>query len=290
MNAPCPMLAAAAETAESGVASPFPTRRYRSIWISDVHLGWRACQAERVLDFLKHHDADHWYLVGDILDGWALKRNWNWPQSHNDVVQKLLRKVRKGAHVVCVAGNHDDFLLQFARLSFGGILVLPDAMHETADGRRFWVLHGDQFDSVVRYHPWLTVLGNNGYDLLIHLGRILNRLRRRLGYPDWSLSAYVKGRVKNIVRFVTDYEHAMLREARRHGAAGVVCGHIHKAEIKDLDGLTYANCGDWVDCNTFLALSQNTLWLGNVPPRGRGELLLRHKLPLEEPPNPRGGR
>ena len=240
---------------ETAVASTLPQRRYRSIWISDTHLGWRACEADRLLDFLKHHDADHWYLVGDILDGWALKRSWNWPQSHNDVVQKLLRKVRKGSHVVCIPGNHDEFLHEFSRLSFGGIMVLPDAMHETADGRRFWVLHGDQFDSVVHYAPWLTVLGNNGYDLMIHVGRFLNHIRRRLGFPEWSLSAYVKGRVKNIVRFVTDYEQAMLREARRHGANGVVCGHIHKAEIRETEGLLYCNTGDWVESCTALAES-----------------------------------
>ena len=235
---------------ESAVTSPFPATHYRSIWISDLHLGWRACEAHPLLDFLKHHDADHWYLVGDILDGWALKRSWNWPQSHNDVVQKLLRKVRKGSRVVCIPGNHDEFLHEFARLSFGGIVVLPDTMHETADGRRFWVLHGDQFDSVVQYAPWLTLLGNNGYDLMIHVGRFLNRIRRRLGFPEWSLSAYVKGRVKNIIRFVTDYEQAMMREARRHGADGVVCGHIHKAEIKEMEGLLYCNTGDWVESCT----------------------------------------
>lgn len=245
--------APALHPAEASVVSPHPARRYRSIWISDFHLGWRACEADRLLDFLKHHDADHWYLVGDILDGWALKRSWNWPQSHNDIVQKLLRKVRKGSRVVCIPGNHDEFLHQFARLSFGGIIVLPDTVHETADGRRLWVLHGDEFDSIVHYAPWLAVLGNNGYDLMIHVGRFLNRIRRRLGFPDWSLSAYVKSRVKNIVRFVTDYEQAMLREARRNGADGVVCGHIHKAEIRTIDGMTYGNCGDWVESCSALA-------------------------------------
>jgi UDP-2,3-diacylglucosamine pyrophosphatase LpxH len=236
--------------AELAVVSPHPVRRYRTIWISDIHLGWRACEAERLLDFLKQHDADYWYLVGDIIDGWVLKRAWNWPQSHNDVVQKLLRKVRKGAHVVCIPGNHDEFLRDFAHLSFGGIVVLPDAMHETADGRRIWILHGDEFDSIVHYAPWLTVLGNNGYDVMILIGRALNRLRRWLGFPDWSLSAYVKHRVKNIIKFVTDYEHALTREACRRGADGVVCGHIHKAEIKELEGLTYYNTGDWVESCT----------------------------------------
>ena len=236
--------------AEAAVATPHATQRYRSIWISDLHLGWRACEAPRLLDFLKHHDADNWFLVGDILDGWALKRSWNWPQSHNDVVQKILRKVRKGARVVCIPGNHDEFLNEFARLSFGGILVLPETVHETADNRRFWVIHGDQFDGVVHYAPWLTVLGNNGYDFMIHVGRVLNRAFRKLGFPEWSLSAYVKGRVKNIVKFIVDYEHAMMREARRNGVDGVVCGHVHKAEIKHVDGLLYCNAGDWVESCT----------------------------------------
>ena len=236
--------------AKTAVATPHATQRYRSIWISDLHLGWRACEAPRLLDFLKHHDADNWFLVGDILDGWALKRSWNWPQSHNDVVQKILRKVRKGARVVCIPGNHDEFLNEFARLSFGGILVLPETVHETADNRRFWVIHGDQFDGVVHYAPWLTVLGNNGYDFMIHVGRVLNRAFRKLGFPEWSLSAYVKGRVKNIVKFIVDYEHAMMREARRNGVDGVVCGHVHKAEIKNVDGLLYCNAGDWVESCT----------------------------------------
>lgn len=240
------------QTEESDELPSPIARRFRTIWISDLHLGWRACQAERLLDFLKHHDADQWYLVGDILDGWALKRSWNWPQTHNDVVQKILRKVRKGSRVVCIAGNHDEFLHDFARLSFGGILVLPDTMHETADERRLWVLHGDRFDSVVHYAPWLTVLGNNGYDFMIHVGNILNRLRRALGFPEWSLSAFVKRRVKNIVKYIADFEHALMREARRNGTDGVVCGHIHHAEIKEVDGLLYCNTGDWVESCTAL--------------------------------------
>jgi len=237
-------------SAEAAVVSPHAVRRHRAIWVSDFHLGWRACEAERLLDFLKHHDADYWYLVGDIIDGWMLKRAWSWPQSHNDVVQKLLRKVRKGAHVVCIPGNHDEFLRDFAHLTFGGIVVLPDSMHETADGRRLWILHGDEFDSIVHYAPWLTILGNSGYDFMIHVGRVLNRIRHWLGFPEWSLSAYVKQRVKNVIKFVTDYEHALIREATRRGANGVVCGHIHKAEIKQVDGLTYCNTGDWVESCT----------------------------------------
>lgn len=240
----------------AAVASDAPTqppRKYRTIWISDLHLGWQACEASRLLDFLKHHEAEHWYLVGDILDGWALKRAWTWPQSHNDVIQKLLRKVRKGARVICVPGNHDDFLRHFVHHSFGGILLLPEAVHETADGRRLWVLHGDRYDSVIHYAPWLTVLGNAGYDFMIHVGRLLNCIRRGLGFPHWSLSAYVKNRVKNIMKFISDYEHTLLHEAKRRGAGGIICGHIHQAQIKEMDGLIYGNCGDWVESCTALA-------------------------------------
>ncbi len=242
----------AAQPAEEAVATPFETRRYRTIWISDAHLGWRASEAGRLLDFLKHHDADHWYLVGDMVDGWMLKRSWYWPQSHNDVVQKLLRKVRKGARVDYIPGNHDEFLREFLGLQFGGVTVLRDAMHTTADGRKLWVLHGDEFDSIVHYAPWLAFLGNNGYDLMILIGRKLNALQRLFGRAEWSLSAYVKQRVKNLVKFVTDYEHALAREAARCGAEGVVCGHIHKAEMREFEGLAYLNTGDWVESCTAL--------------------------------------
>lgn len=238
---------------EGAGTSPSRIRRFRAIWVSDVHLGWRACRAGLFLDFLKHHDAGRWYLVGDIVDGWMLKRSWRWPQSHNDIVQKILRKVRKGASVIYIPGNHDDFMRDFVDLQFGGVTVLSEAMHETADGRRLWVLHGDEFDSIVHYAPWLAFLGNSGYDLMIEIGRLLNGVRRRLGFPPWSLSAYLKQRVKNIVKFVTDYEQALAREARKRGAAGVICGHIHRAEIRRMEGLDYMNTGDWVESCTALA-------------------------------------
>ena len=238
--------------AEAAVMAQEPTRRFRTIWICDAHLGWRASQAARLLDFLKRHDADQWYLVGDMLDGWMLKRGWFWPQSHNDIVQKLLRKVRKGAQVVYIPGNHDDFLRNFMHMQFGGITVLPDALHTTADGRKLWVLHGDEYDSIVHYAPWLAFLGNNGYDAMILIGHGLNRLRRWFNRPDWSLSAYVKQRVKNIVKFVTDYEQVLAREARKRGADGIVCGHIHKAEIKQFADIAYYNVGDWVESCTAL--------------------------------------
>ncbi len=238
--------------AETAVISDHPTRSFRTLWISDVHLGWRACEAERLLDFLKHHDADQWYLVGDMVDGWMLKRGWHWPQSHNNVVQKFLRKVRKGAQIFYIPGNHDQFLREFTHLQFGGITVLPEGLHTTATGQKLWILHGDEYDSVVHYAPWLTFLGNRSYDLMIIVGRHFSRLRRAFGFREWSLSTYVKHRFKNIVNFITDYEKALAREALRRGADGVVCGHIHKAEIKSLDGVMYYNCGDWVESCTAL--------------------------------------
>ncbi len=229
-----------------------PVRRYRSIWISDMHLGWSPSEADRLLDFLRHHDADNWYLVGDVVDGWMLKRNWHWPQTHNDVVQKLLRKARKGSRVTYIPGNHDAFIRDYAPIQLGGISVVNEAFHTTADGRTLWVLHGDEFDGVVQYAPWLAVLGNHGYDLTIHAGRVINRLRRRLGLPEWSLSACVKQRVKNVVKFMTDYEQALAREAHKRHAQGVVCGHIHKAEIRDFGNMMYYNTGDWVESCTAL--------------------------------------
>ncbi|MFZ4395125.1 MAG: UDP-2,3-diacylglucosamine diphosphatase [Kiritimatiellia bacterium] len=233
--------------AEAAVVSAHLPCHCRTIWLSDVHLGWRASEAERLLDFLKNHDADNWYLVGDMVDGWALKRSWYWPQVHNDIVQKLLRKVRKGARVVCIPGNHDEFLRNFASHEFGGITIQTEVYHTTATGRRLWVLHGDAFDSVIQFAPWLTSIGNNGYDAMILVGRQINRLRRWCGAREWSLSAFVKGSVKDIVRFVSDYEHALVREARRRGVDGVVCGHIHKAEMCCVDGIDYYNTGDWVE-------------------------------------------
>lgn len=233
--------------AEAAVVSQHNPRHCRTIWISDVHLGWRASEAERLLDFLKHYDADCWYLVGDMIDGWMLKRSWYWPQAHNDIVQKMLRKVRKGARVVCIPGNHDEFLLNFEHHQFGGVIIQTEVIHTTATGKRLWVLHGDAFDSVVHFAPWLSSIGNNGYDVLILVGRLLNRLRRAFGAREWSLAAHIKGSVKNVMRFVSDYEHALVREARRRGVDGVVCGHIHKAEMTCLDGIEYYNTGDWVE-------------------------------------------
>jgi UDP-2,3-diacylglucosamine pyrophosphatase LpxH len=224
--------------------------RVRTLFISDVHLGLRGCQAEQLLDFLRRYEADTLYLVGDIVDGWALRANWYWPQAHNDVVQKLLRKARKGTRVTYIPGNHDEFLRDYCGTHFGGIEVVPSAIHHAVDGRRFLVIHGDLFDVVIRHARWLALLGDRAYDAAISVNAVFNRVRRALGLTYWSLSQWAKLKVKNAVSFIGEYERTLAAEARRHGADGVICGHIHHACIRGDFGLTYINCGDWVESCT----------------------------------------
>ncbi len=226
---------------------------YRTLWISDVHLGTAGCKAEYLLDFLRHNESETLYLVGDIIDGWALKSGWYWPQAHNDVVQKLLRKARKGTRVIYVPGNHDEPLRDYLDLSFGGIEVVEEATHTLADGRRMLVIHGDIFDGVIRHAKWLAHLGDRAYTVILELNHWVNHWRTRLGFPYWSLSQYLKHKVKNAVSYISDFEEALTHEARRRGLDGVICGHIHKAEIRQIDGLTYCNDGDWVESLTALA-------------------------------------
>lgn len=222
-------------------------RKYRSVFISDVHLGTKGCQAELLLDFIRHIECETLYLVGDIVDGWKLRSGWHWPQAHNDVVQKILRMARKGVNVIYVPGNHDDRVRDFVGVHFGGVVVARDAIHETADGRRFLVLHGDEFDGVVQHAKWLAFVGDYAYRILIVANTLFNRIRRRMGFGYWSLSAFLKTKVKNALQFVENFEAAVADEARRRGVDGVICGHIHKAEMRDIDGIAYINDGDWVE-------------------------------------------
>lgn len=228
-------------------------RHYRSVWISDLHLGTPGCQAKALLDFLKHVECETLFLVGDIVDGWQLRRSWYWPQAHNDVVQKLLRKARKGTRVIFIPGNHDEFARKYVGHNFGGIDVAEEWVHETADGRKLWVMHGDYFDGVIQCAKWLAHVGDSLYEFTLKLNRYLNSLRARMGLPYWSLSKYLKLKVKRAVNFIGDFENAVAREARRRGMQGVVCGHIHHAELRDIDGITYANDGDWVESLTALS-------------------------------------
>ena len=247
----------AQEFLRGGLDGPLPGEevgpsRYRAIFISDLHLGTPGCQAAALLDFLKAYPSDHLYLVGDIVDGWQLRRRWFWPQSHNDVVQKILRRARKGCRVVFVPGNHDEFARGFIGHSFGGIEVLHDAEHTTTDGRTLWITHGDHFDGVVQCARWLAYVGDNLYEFTLRLNRHLNSLRARLGLPYWSLSAYLKHKVKKALNYVMDFEVAVAAEARRRGHDGVVCGHIHRAEMREIDGTLYCNDGDWVESRSAL--------------------------------------
>ena len=235
------------------MSEEWPERRFRTLFISDVHLGARGSQADRLLDFLRSHDADTIYLVGDIVDGWALQSNWYWPQSHNDFVQKMLRKARKGAKVIYVPGNHDEFLRNYYGTHFGGIDVVENTVHTGVDGRRYLVIHGDIFDLVVQNARWLAHLGDKAYDFAIQMNRLVNFFRRAFGVPYWSLSQWAKLKVKNAVNYIGAFEQTLAAEARRHGADGVICGHIHYATIRDEHGIRYMNCGDWVESCTALA-------------------------------------
>jgi UDP-2,3-diacylglucosamine pyrophosphatase LpxH len=227
-------------------------RRVRAIFLSDIHLGTPGCKATYLLDFLRHHESDQLYLIGDVIDGWALRRRFFWPQAHNDVVQKILRCARKGTQVTYVPGNHDETGRQFAGLNFGDIAIRAEAEHRLLDGRRLWVTHGDFADGVIQHARWLARVGDRLYTFILWLNRHFNELRARFGRDYWSLSQYLKHKTKNAVSFITDFEHVLLREARRRGYDGVVCGHIHKAEIRMMDGLLYCNDGDWVESLTAL--------------------------------------
>ena len=231
------------------VRTKFRTR-VRTLFISDVHLGTRTAQTEHLLLFLAQYDADTIYLVGDIIDFWKVRRGPHWAQSHNDVLQKLMRRVRKGMRLVYIPGNHDEGLRDYVGLHFGGIEIHRDAVHTTARGRRYLVMHGDEFDVVVRAARWLAFLGDRGYELALWLNNPLNWLRRHLGLGYWSLSAYLKGRVKSAVAFIGAFEEAVATEAGRRNVDGIICGHIHHAADRRIGEVHYLNCGDWVESCT----------------------------------------
>ncbi|QCN96381.1 UDP-2,3-diacylglucosamine diphosphatase [Azospirillum argentinense] len=260
-------------------------KQYRSIWISDVHLGTRGCKAEYLLDFLKHNESDHLYLVGDIVDGWRLRKTWYWPQAHNDVVQKILRRARKGVQVYYIPGNHDEAARDYAGLQFGGVQVVEEMVHVTVDGRRLLVTHGDRFDVVVKYARWLAFIGDNAYVVLLQANTLFNWVRRKLGFPYWSLSAFLKHKTKTAVEFIGNYETALGDEARRRKVDGVVCGHIHTAEIRDMEGILYCNDGDWVEsCTALVEHPCGRLeiidWAADI--RRRTATTLPARLPAEE--------
>jgi UDP-2,3-diacylglucosamine pyrophosphatase LpxH len=229
-----------------------PKRRFRTVWISDVHLGTRGCNAVMLVDFLHSIQCDTLYLVGDIVDGWRLRKGWYWPDAHNEVVRRILKMAHRGTRVVFVAGNHDEMLRDYAGMTFGGVELALEAVHTTADGRRLLVTHGDSFDGVVLYAKWLAFLGDKAYSLLLRSNIAVNAVRRRFKLPYWSLSAHMKRKVKNAVQYVCSFEEAVAREATERGFDGIVCGHIHCAEIRNIGEVVYYNDGDWVESCTAL--------------------------------------
>jgi UDP-2,3-diacylglucosamine pyrophosphatase LpxH len=229
-----------------------PKMKLRTIWISDVHLGTAGCQAGLLSDFLHSVECDTLYLVGDIVDGWRLRKGWYWPDQHNEVIRRVLKMAHRGTRVIYIPGNHDEMFRDYAGLSFGGVEVQLEAIHTTADGRNLLVTHGDAFDGIVLYARWLAFLGDQAYTLLLKANIVLNAVRRRFNLPYWSLSSYLKKRVKNAVQYIGQYEEVVAREASQRGVQGVVCGHIHCAEIRQFGSITYYNDGDWVESCTAL--------------------------------------
>lgn len=241
----------AEEAHSEGADRSVNPRTVRSIFLSDIHLGTRACQAEQLLSFLRHYESSYLYLVGDIVDFWAMSRSIHWSRNQNTVVQKFLKRARHGTRVIFVPGNHDEVLREYVGTSFGDIELVQEHIHVAADGRRYAVLHGDEFDQVTRHHRWVAILGDVAYNLLVRLNAWLSLARRTLGISGyWSLSGYAKRKVKSAVGFIYDFEDSVMHAVRDRGLDGVICGHIHSAAIRDIGGLIYINCGDWVDSCT----------------------------------------
>jgi UDP-2,3-diacylglucosamine pyrophosphatase LpxH len=259
---------------------PRARRSFRTIWISDVHLGTKGCNAALLIDFLDHTDSETLYLVGDIIDGWRLKKKFYWPSAHNDILWRIMKRARRGTRVIYIPGNHDEMFRQFSGLNFGGIEIRRIAFHDTADGRRLMVLHGDEFDAVMLSHRWLAFVGDHAYHLLMKCNTAINSLRRRLGKPYWSLSKAAKHKVKNAARFIGKYEEVVARAAAERGVDGVVCGHIHTAEFRRFEhngrAIEYWNDGDWVEgCNALVEHHDGRMeilhWPEEIERRGKAE-------------------
>ncbi|MEL6598366.1 MAG: UDP-2,3-diacylglucosamine diphosphatase [Pseudomonadota bacterium] len=273
--------------------------KYRTILISDIHLGTRGCQAPMLLDFLEKHEAETYYLIGDIFDGWRLQRGWHWPQTHNDVVQMILERAHEGARIVYVPGNHDEVARKYLGVHFGGIEVVERSSFDAIDGRTFLVTHGDQFDSVVVHAKWLALLGDRAYVFMLWLNTWVNRVRVLWGGQYWSLSKWAKAQVKRAVSHISAYERVLADEARRGGFDGVVCGHIHSANMSKIQGLDYINTGDWVEsCTAVVEHQDGTLelidWARITRERSRGmdreerrrarRLARTERVPAPQPP------
>lgn len=246
---------------------------YRAIWISDVHLGSRHAQVEPLLNFLRDNESKYLYIVGDFIDGWELKRNWRWLEQYNVLIQKILRKNRKQTRVILLYGNHDEFLEQFAGMNFGGVRLMERAIHISAKKKRYLVLHGHQFDGLTHFNHLLERLGSRLYDWILYANLHINKIRRHFGFGYWSFASYLKMKAKGAVKYVTEYEEIMVQMARKSRVQGIICGHIHRAEIKEMQGITYMNCGDWVESCTALVEDME----------GNFQLIKYHENPVHSP-------
>ncbi|WP_166041663.1 UDP-2,3-diacylglucosamine diphosphatase [Sphingosinicella sp. YJ22] len=257
---------APAEDDEGLGPSGEPRRRYRTIWISDVHLGTRGCNDRMLIDFLDHVDSETLYLVGDIIDGWRMRKRYYWPERHSAIVRRVMKRAIRGTRVIYIPGNHDEMFRQFAGMNFGGVEIQPKAVHTTADGRKLLVVHGDEFDAIVLAHRWLAFLGDWAYRTLMQLNVAVNMFRRFFGMEYWSLSKHAKHKVKSAVSVISRFEEALAHEARSKGVDGVVCGHIHTAEIRDFGGTVYYNDGDWVEgCTALVEHADGTMEILHWP-------------------------
>ena len=255
-------------------------REFRTIWISDVHLGTRGCNHELLIDFLDHTDSETMYLVGDIIDGWRLKKKVYWPPEHNDIVWRILKRAKRGTRIVYIPGNHDEMVRPFSGMNLGGVEIMRAAFHDTADGRRLMVLHGDEFDTIMLAHRWLAFVGDALYHVMMKLNNWVAAARKRLGLPYWSISKAAKNKVKNAVEFISKYEEVVARAAAERGVDGVVCGHIHTAEFRSFEyggkRVEYWNDGDWVEgCNALVEHADGRMeilhWPDEVARRNRCE-------------------
>jgi len=237
--------------------------RCRTVWLSDIHLGFHGCKADSLLDFLKHVECDYIYLVGDIFDVWSLKqKGFYWPQSHNNVIRTILGKAKHNTKVIYIPGNHDDMFRDYDGMTFGNVEIHNKYIHDTVDGRKLLMLHGDEFDGAVQLSRLASFIGDKSYDISLYLNRYLQAFRRLMGFPYWSLSGYLKSKVQNAMDVISKFENAVANEAKNSDVDGVVCGHIHNAQLKEINGILYCNDGDWVEnCTTMIEHYDGTLEL-----------------------------
>ena len=251
-------------------------KKYRSIWISDLHLGTAGCKADNICNFLKHYDCEHLYLVGDVIDGWRLNRGWYWPQSHSNVIRRLITKAKRGTKITYITGNHDEFLRDWINLGLyiGNIKVVNNIEHIGVNGHRYLVTHGDMFDSITRNYKWISLLGDMAYETLLKINTLLNKTRKWFGYGYWSFSKYIKVNVKHAANFICKFEHHLINHAALEGYHGVICGHIHFPEIKMVNNIVYMNSGDFVE--TCSALVENFNGTFEILQLVNGEMITTH--------------